>query len=85
MCKKANKLGLRPLLTENSDTGVAAGEIVRECMALPYLPPGRIETGFNAIKQAAQLKPCKDQMKPFLDYVETTWIKSMHRMSHTNY
>lgn len=78
MCKKANKLGLRPLLREGSDAGVAAGEIVRQCMALPYLPPARIITGFESIKLAAQLKPCYERMKPFLDYVDKIWIKSTH-------
>ncbi|XP_034245775.1 uncharacterized protein LOC117647909, partial [Thrips palmi] len=73
MCKKSAKLGLRPLLQENQ----AAGEVVRMCMALPFLPHDKIDNGFKEVKEHSELQEFHEEVKPFLEYVDKTWIKGV--------
>ncbi|XP_034244893.1 uncharacterized protein LOC117647297 [Thrips palmi] len=74
MSKKCASLGLRPLLKEKPDD---AGKTVRMCMALPFLPAEKIEQGFQEVKAKAAREEFHAQLKPFLDYVERTWINGV--------
>lgn len=71
MSKKSAKMGLRPLLQERPED---AGKTVRSCMALPFLPANKIENGFQQVRAQAARQDYYAQLKPFLDYVEKTWI-----------
>lgn len=71
MSKKSAKMGLRPLLQERPED---AGKTVRSCMALPFLPANKIDNGFQQVRAQAARQDYYAQLKPFLDYVEKTWI-----------
>ncbi|KAK3926619.1 Imidazole glycerol phosphate synthase subunit HisF [Frankliniella fusca] len=74
MCKKASKLGLRPLLSSVTEEGKCAGKVVRMCMALPFLPAEKIAEGFTAIREYSR-REAQDVLEPFLDYVDRTWLQ----------
>ncbi|XP_052130872.1 uncharacterized protein LOC113208726 [Frankliniella occidentalis] len=74
MCKKASKIGLRPLLNEDDPAGKARGKVVRMCMALPFLPAEKIDEGFRAVRDHSRIQNY-NELEPFLDYVERTWLQ----------
>ena len=63
-------MGLRPLLRDNPD----AGTVVRMLMSLPLLPAARIQEGLDAVREETRHKPFYEQLVPFIDYVQRTWL-----------
>lgn len=71
MRKKARTLGLTDFLQTNP----TAKKAVNMAMALPLLPKEQVVTGYNNIKAYAEHNGVGAVLKPFLEYVQHTWIE----------
>lgn len=71
MRRKARSLGLDHLLTANAQ----AKQAVHMAMALPLLPQELIAEGFGYIKTFCDQQGVGQDLTPFLNYVNHTWIQ----------
>lgn len=69
--KKCNELGLRSLIRKNHEAKFYEKAIKN----LPLLPSDNILYGFDHIKTLVRESDLSNQLKPFLRYVESYWLR----------